>query len=209
MNYYHKNVDGSATRMTFNAYSLPIDRYFMDKLSGKDPVLPEQKMPKDMRSVIDALEESKYPHRFEVGAFLLANDDVQRKDVTKHLQRVLGQQRTNGRRVIRLGVPDMNVGISIGHIDESKLELEKLRCAGYMKNMGLERWLSVNVDTTDGLVVTNIIELKLDDFTDEEIAESQANIDRGMQQKLSGLNIARNQLCPCGSGERYKNCHGR
>lgn len=209
MNYYHKNVGSDANRTIFNAYSLPIDRYFMDKLSGKNPDRPEQKVPKELRNIIEALEVSKEPHRFEVGAFLLGNDNGQRKDVAKHLKKVLEQQHTDRRRVMRLGSPDMKVGFSIGHIEKANLELEKVRCAAYMSNMGLDRWLSVNIDTTDRVTVSDIVELKIGDFTDEQIKEAQAIIERGMQQNSSGLNIARNQLCPCGSGERYKNCHGR
>jgi hypothetical protein len=209
MNYYHKNVDGGANRMTFNAYSLPIDQYFMGKLSGENPVRPEQKMSKELRNVIDALETSKHPHRFEVGAFLLGNDGNQRKDVTKHLKKVLGQQRTNGQRVIRLASPEMNFGLSIGHVEEEKLELEKLRCAAYMKNNGLDRWLSVNIDTDNGLVMTDIIELRAEDFTDDQIMQAQAKLERDIRQNAARLTISRNQLCPCGMGERFKNCHGR
>ena len=209
MNYYHKNVDDDANRMTFNAYSLPIDQYFMGKLAGENPVKPEQKMSKELRTVIDALEASKHPHRFEVGAFLLGNDGYQRKDVTKHLKKVLGQQQTNGQRVIRLASPDMKFGMSIGHVEKEKLEQEKLRCAVFMKNNHLDRWLSVNVDTSSGLEITDIVELKSEDFTDEQIAGARLKLERDMQQNTTRLSIARNQPCPCGSGERFKNCHGK
>lgn len=209
MNYYYKNIDSTANRMVFNAYSLPIDRYFMDKLSGENPERPEQKMPREMRDILNALEASDKRFRFEVGAFLLGNDGNQRKDVAKHLKKVLSQQRTNGRRVIRLGSPDMRLGIGIGHIEEASLGLEKLRCAAYMRNMGLDRWLLVNIDTTNELTITDITEIKASDFTEEEILQAQAKVERDMQHKATELKIARNQLCPCGSGERFKNCHGK
>lgn len=209
MNYYHKNVDSTADRMTFRAYSLPIDRYFMDKLAGKKTPRPEQKMSKEMRMVIDALEASTSHHRYEVGSFLLGNDGSQRKDVTKHLKKVLGLQPANGQRVIRLASPEMKFGLSIGHVEERKLEQEKLRCAVYMKNHNLERWLSVNTDNRHGLVVTDIIELKASDYTDEQITQARAKLEHDLSVNAARLSIARNQLCPCGSGERFKNCHGK
>ena len=209
MNYYHNNVEQGATRTTFNAYSLPIDRYFMDKLGGDDPEKPEQQIPNELRLIINALEESRLKHRFEVGAFLLSNDSNQRKGITKHLRKVIGQNEGDRRRVIRVGSPDQKTGYSFGHTEEANLEMEKLRCAGYMKNMGLDRWLIANIDTGKKLIIRDIIEIGIDDFTEDQISDAQAEIESRMKQKLSGLNIAKNQQCPCGSGERYKNCHGK
>jgi|GEM_PF-2417660 len=209
MNYYHKNVDSDATRMVFNSYGLPIDQYFMGKLAGENPTRPEQKMSKEMRLVINALEASESPHRFEVGAFLLANDGNQRKDVTKHLKKLLGKQRAYGQRVIRLVSFEMKFGLSVGLVTEDKLELEKLRCAAYIKNNGLDRWLSVNTSTDDGFAITDIIELKAGDFSDDEISQAKAKLERDMTQHPERLTIPRDQPCPCGSGELFKNCHGR
>ncbi len=33
--------------------------------------------------------------------------------------------------------------------------------------------------------------------------------DRQFNQKRSGGEVGRNEKCPCGSGKKYKNCHGR
>lgn len=30
-----------------------------------------------------------------------------------------------------------------------------------------------------------------------------------IQEKIASRIISRNDLCPCGSGKKYKNCHGR
>lgn len=209
MNYYHNNIDSSASIMLFNAYSLPIDRYFMDKMSGDKPDRPEQKLPKEMRSLVNALESTELSHRFEVGAILLGGDSSQRKSITKHLQRVLNQPGAKGSRILRIGSPDMKVGISIGHVPAAIMKSEYHRLAGYMRNIGLNRWLSVNIDVADGLLVTDIDEIKIEDYTEEQIAEAQALIEKSLNEKISGMKIARNQMCPCGSNLRFKNCHGK
>lgn len=209
MNYYHKNISDSANRVMFSAYSLPIDRYFMDKLAGNSPTRPEQAMPKELRSLVDALEVSSSPRRFEVGSFLLGYDGNQRKDAAKHLKKVLGQQRANGQRAIRFTSLDMKLGVSIGHVEQDKLDQEKMRCAVYMENGGLNRWLSVNIDTSNGLVIKDILELRLEDFTKEQITQARAKLERDLEQKTAQFSVARNQPCPCGSGERFKNCHGK
>jgi hypothetical protein len=209
MNYYHKNVEASADRMTFNAYGLPIDQYFMGKAAGESPAKPIQKMPTELRALIDALNDSDQPHRFEVGSFLLGNDGGQRKDVTKHIKRIISKQKVDGQRTLRVASKDMKLGVSVGHVEDANWELEKARCAVYMKNNQLDKWLSVHIDTNDGIKVTQIVELKPEDFTDEQIAEAAVKLERDVQRNAARLNVARNQQCPCGSGERLKNCHGR
>ena len=209
MNYYHNNIDSSATMMLFSAYSLPIDRYFMDKMSGENPDRPEQKLPREVRILIDALESSNLPHRFEVGAILLGSDSSQRKSITKHLQRALSQPGAKGSRVLRIGSPDMKVGISIGHVPVGALKSEHQRLAGYMRNIGLDRWLSVNIELTNDLRVTSIDEINIGDYTEDQIVEAQAQIEKSLNEKLPGMKIARNQMCPCGSNLRFKNCHGK
>lgn len=207
MNYYHNNIDSSASMMHFSTYSLPIDRYFFDKMSGENPDRPEQKLPKEMRGLIDALEFTNLPHRFEVGSIVLGGDSSQRKSITKHLQGVLSRSKVS--RILRIGSPDMKVGISIGHIPVSTLKSEHRRLAGYMRNAGLDRWLSVNVEVSSGLKVTSIDEISIGDYTEAEIVEAQAQIEKSMNEKISGMKIARNQMCPCGSNSRFKNCHGK
>lgn len=209
MNYYHKNVEPSANRMIFNAFGLEIDQYFMAKAADETPQTPEQKLPKELRAFIDALNRSIQPHRYEVGSFLLGNDSSQRKETTKHIKTLLTTQSSKGQRTVRLMAKDMGKGLSIGQVTEKSWEKEELRCALFMKKNGLGRWLSVQIDIEDGLTIKKIVELRIEDYTEDQLSEAQDKLNRDLEQNFAKLNIARNQLCPCGSGERFKNCHGK
>jgi len=44
---------------------------------------------------------------------------------------------------------------------------------------------------------------------DYDEALAAANADAGAQPALSGPKVGRNDLCPCGSGKKYKHCHGK
>ena len=44
----------------------------------------------------------------------------------------------------------------------------------------------------------------------EEMNESQENISTNFDQDVQiSKKIARNEPCPCGSGKKYKQCHGK
>ncbi|MGB4844145.1 MAG: SEC-C domain-containing protein [Ferruginibacter sp.] len=209
MNYYHKNVGADADRMTFNAYGLEIDQYFMARAAGESPSRPEQKMPKELRILIDALNSSSAPHRYEVGSFLLGNDGDQRKEVAKHIKKLLACQSPTGHRTMRLVAKDMNLGVSIGQITANRWEYEKARCAVFMEKQGIDRWLSVQLDLDEGVAISEIVEINKGDYTQEQLRAAEAKLARDMEKNIAKHKIAPNQQCPCGSGERFKNCHGR
>ena len=41
--------------------------------------------------------------------------------------------------------------------------------------------------------------------------ENITNVDteHSVSEEISFENVGRNDLCPCGSGKKFKNCHGR
>ncbi len=209
MNYYHKNIEPNATRMIFNAYGLEIDQYFMAKAADETPQTPEQKLSKELRTFIDALNQSTEPYRYEVGSFLLGNDSSQRRETTKHIKTLLTTQSSKGQRTVRLVAKDMGKGLSIGQVTEKSWEKEELRCALFMKKNGLDRWLSVQIDIEGELSIKKIVELRIEDYTEAQLADAEDKLNRDLEQNFAKLNIARNQPCPCGSGERFKNCHGK
>ncbi len=47
------------------------------------------------------------------------------------------------------------------------------------------------------------------DATAEEHARHDSSLNQNADQNMSNMNISRNALCPCGSGLKYKHCHGK
>ena len=48
------------------------------------------------------------------------------------------------------------------------------------------------------------------DATAQQQAEHDSNLNQsGSENNMANMNISRNALCPCGSGLKYKHCHGK
>ncbi|SEA68461.1 preprotein translocase subunit SecA [Thiothrix caldifontis] len=46
-------------------------------------------------------------------------------------------------------------------------------------------------------------------FEDEEVVDAVVGSNTGNPYERDGLKVGRNDPCPCGSGKKYKNCHGQ
>ncbi|PWB06123.1 hypothetical protein C5O25_11325 [Paramuribaculum intestinale] len=46
-------------------------------------------------------------------------------------------------------------------------------------------------------------------LTSNTISEVVKSLADNSAKKTKGNNIGRNDMCPCGSGKKYRNCHGR
>lgn len=47
------------------------------------------------------------------------------------------------------------------------------------------------------------------DATAQQQAQHDSQLNQNAAQNMSNMNISRNALCPCGSGLKYKHCHGK
>jgi uncharacterized protein YecA (UPF0149 family) len=48
------------------------------------------------------------------------------------------------------------------------------------------------------------------DETAKQHAQHDSQLNQNTSEKnMSNMNISRNALCPCGSGLKYKHCHGK
>jgi len=70
------------------------------------------------------------------------------------------------------------------------------------------------INTFKTMSVTYICRMELTkadvDATAQKHAEHDSSLNQNaMNNNLSNLNISRNALCPCGSGLKYKHCHGK
>jgi hypothetical protein len=208
MNYYHKNVGEDADRMVFHSFGLGIDKYFMAKAAGENAARPSQKTSKALTELIESLNSSGLSHSYEVGSFLLSGDLHQRKDMEKHIKK-LRDNTAKGHRTVRMVAKELKTGFSIGQIVKGDWHNEEYRCALFMSKQGLERWVSVQLDTQNGFTVSQIKELRIGDYTQEQLQLAEVKLAKDMQANILNNKIASNQICPCGSGERFKNCHGK
>lgn len=208
MNHYYMNIDEGVSRMTYRAYAQNIDKYFMERSAGSKPEKPSQKLPTYIRQIIDQLSSSKLEHRFLAGSLLLGFSQDYRNKINSAIRKILQERPDNRHKSVRLTIDGLSMGLSITDVSDSLWDTEKSRCLVSMSLQDLQKWLCIRVEKGKELVVKDVELLDIADYSDDEIENAKKNVDIDVANRSAKGMIARNQLCPCGSGERFKNCHG-
>jgi len=72
INSYHDFPVAGVDRMTYDSsYMANINKYFMALSTGETAVVPRQSMSPVLSQVVDALNTTSSPHRFEIGSMIL------------------------------------------------------------------------------------------------------------------------------------------
>jgi hypothetical protein len=209
-NYYHASPAPETDRLTYDAsYMREIDYYFMDRMAGESPPVPTQEMPSKMRAFISALRASRLPHRFEVGSIVLAMDMAGRREFQGGLD-ALDEGRAEGRqRTFRMPFTDLKFGLSLSCTEGPNWQEELRRSAVQMERGNCERWLVVQLASSKSSYAVSVIEvITPTKFTDAELTAERSRHETRAQEKIRVQKPGRNDQCPCGSGKKYKRCHG-
>ncbi|HEX7484184.1 MAG TPA: SEC-C domain-containing protein, partial [Candidatus Saccharimonadales bacterium] len=209
LNMYHMNVIEGADRMTYHAYAQKIDRYFMDKDGNEQSEKPEQKLPPFIRQIIDQLSASSFRLRFLAGSVVLGFDQDSRIMINSGIRKILQERSSTRHKSLKVVLNDQEIGLSITDAADHVRQEETARCGVFMRRQNLKQWLIIYIEKGTQLVVKDVELLKSEDYTDEQISETELKIDADIARRIENGKIAKNQSCPCGSGERFKKCHGK
>lgn len=208
MNYYHELPFRDASRMTYDpSYMRSIDYYFRDRLMGEQPPVPTQDIPTEVKIFLDALDKSKLPYRFDVGSIVLSMDDIGRKQTCDALSNVCEGLKLGKQRTVRMPFTQLKFGLSISMVDNDHWDEELKRSAVQMSQGECEKWLVVQLTRNLPYKIKNIKVLKSDSFTDDDLVTERLRHEQKVQQVIKENKIGRNDLCPCGSGKKFKRCH--
>lgn len=209
INYYHELPVKGMDRMSFDpSYMRDIDHYFMDRSAGNNPPIPTQEMPSNVREFISALRISRLPHRFEVGEIVLSMDSIGREEFKDGLD-ILDEGRTKSKqRTVRLPFTARKLGFSVSYADGSRWEEELRKSAVQMKQGNCDRWIVVQLADKSPYEVSRIELITPGRFTDMELAVEISRHEVKVLEKITKEKIGRNEQCPCGSGKKFKYCHG-
>jgi len=210
INYYHELPVQGMDRLTFDAsYMRDIDHYFMARSSGDTLSVPTQEMPSKMREFISALKASHLPHRFEVGSIILSMDAAGRDEFVRDGLGTLDAGRAQGRqRTFRMPFTDRGFGLSISYAEGPHWPEELRRSAVQMEQGNCSRWLVVQMANKTPYEITSIEVISPGRFTDAELAADRSRHEDKAQEQIIKGKPGRNDQCPCGSGKKYKRCHG-
>ena len=209
MNYYHELPVRDMTRVTFDAsYMRDIDHYFMDRSAGIDSPMPTQAMPPKIREFISGLRTSGLHGRFEVGSMVLSMSSAARQGFKEALDS-LDTGRAEGRqRTFRVPFTDLGFGFSVSYADGPRWLEELRRSAVQMEQGDCSRWLVVQMANKSPYEISSIEIITPGRFTGVELAAEKARHETRTQERIAAEKPGRNDPCPCGSGEKFKKCHG-
>jgi len=210
INHYHDLQVQGVNQLTFDpAYMSDIDHYFMSRTEGETPSVPTQEMPPMMREFISALKISGLPHRFEVGSIVLSLDETAREEFAKDGLGTLDAGLVEGRqRSFRMPFTDRKIGLSISYANGPHWLEEIRRSAVQMEKGSCSRWLVVQMANKSPYEISNIEVIYPGRFTDIQLAANRSRHEETTQQQITNNKPGRNEQCPCGSGKKFKKCHG-
>lgn len=210
INFYHDLPVEGTDRMSFDAsYMRDIDFYFADKAAGENPDLPIQKMLPRVRALINALRISQLPGRFEAAYIILSMSAEGRDEFNRALEQVEAGLVEGRQRTIRVPFTKQSLGISISGVGDDNWGEELARSAAQMEVGKCARWTVVQLRSDAPYAVTRIEKLWPGKLPDAEVAIGKVNIESKTQSLIAERKPGRNDSCPCGSGKKYKKCHGR
>ncbi|MGH6702874.1 MAG: YecA family protein [Bradyrhizobium sp.] len=208
-------MENQFDRLGFDGFRTPIDDFFGAKLRGEEPTLPKQSMPLLLAEIIGFLAQAKTAHRSELASFLLDGSG----DFRETLAAAIGQARRENRELKRArplsiyGAMAMTLYVwspsapALGQPAE-----DHTRAVMVARGEASRRLLELTYDDNGVLVaarmkhvtLAGLASAELDRINAASISLQKARLDKALAQGK----IGRNDACPCGSGKKYKRCHG-
>ncbi|MCI0564006.1 MAG: SEC-C domain-containing protein, partial [Nitrososphaera sp.] len=214
--YAQEMQEQTSGDILFHGYRSDVDTFFSNRLIDPQTPCPlRQSMPRRLQQVIDFLEASDSRGRAELSSFLLDLAGEWRHNIFGQIGPVLREQRANKRPKPLSTYGETGITIFCwqdGCIERSAQEaLHHSQMAMILGNES-ERWL-LELVYTESTQLRDVSwrKEKLIGISEPELARLQVHAN-GLRQariasvKLKSGKIGRNQLCPCGSGKKYKKC---
>lgn len=220
---FYSRVCESEDNRRISAYGLrePLDNYFGSLLNkGFEIEKPKQKIPIELEKIINFLGNSKIKNRVKLGTYILDFSPESKEDLNNNISKALVRQREINRmvQVSLMGETPMCVFCHQENINNmSHDEIEKYTLAHmiqYDEKFRLE--LNVFYDINNEITDIKFKFHKIEDISKEKVEELMEYGEELFEYRINNYKkqnrikkIGRNELCPCGSGKKYKNCHGK
>ncbi|MEF8699273.1 MAG: SEC-C metal-binding domain-containing protein [Candidatus Accumulibacter sp. UW20] len=209
INEYHSLPVSGADRFSFaTSYMKEIDYYFSEKYVGGSPARPEQQIPLLIKELLRALDTSRVEGRFEFASFILSMDQEGRDRLEAGLASLAASWKKGRQPSIRVPITLSSVGLTIASVKNENWDQELLRSAAQMKQSTCDRWLALSLRRHAPYEVEKIERILPDRYTEEELEEAKGQLETQTKTRIVTQKPGRNDPCPCGSGKKYKKCHG-
>lgn len=221
-NLYYLTIQASkANNLQFQGYRQQLDKYYNQLyLGNKIAVKPEKKLPLHIEKIIQFIEDNELHRGIQLSNFLLDLDTDSKKQFNDMINKAIEQQKLQEKIVVFL----MNGEVSIltychtdrtiedSEVDYRKNTFANMKCASIKHIVELHLYYDEDIKLNE----LKFEFLEIDDIPSEmeKQVEEIAIIKKDMRIKKfieqNKINkIGRNNLCPCGSGKKYKRCCGK
>lgn len=224
-NCYSLEIDNAPKGeiLCITGYREDLDSYF-ERVDTPLPQLekPRQNMPKRFREIIDVLLKSNNSQAVSISSYLLDFSSDARQGLSDGIDTTLKRQASTGRQC---AVSFSGKGDSIRmtyfvfqdelHDAQTDQEMFDHTASFLLANGEKERMmLSFRFDADYALQSVSARSIGIDQIPPSRIDElrslgEQMGAFRVAKYRREHGKIGRNQPCPCGSGRKYKRCHGR
>ncbi len=213
---YAEELSENADKMHFDGYVTPINEYFSAVLVGDAPPKPRQKMPHRIAEIVDLLGSSNEPHRAELSSFILNGAGDWRDTLASSIENALKENRElkRARPLSSYGGMEMTQFVwSPDAPRNAEGAIEHTRVVMLADNKTDRRLVEFEYNEDGELFGAHLRNVTLVGVPAAEIerlrAEGVSLQQRRIENAQAKGKIGRNDQCPCGSGKKWKKCHGQ
>jgi preprotein translocase subunit SecA len=213
---YAEELSENADKMHFDGYTTPVNEYFSAVLVGDAPPKPRQKMPRRIAEIVDLLGTSNEPHRAELSSFILDGAGDWRDTLVSSIENTLKENKElkRSRPLSSYGGMEMTQFVwSPDAPRNAEGAIEHTRVVMLADNKADRRLVELEYDKDGKLFGAHLRHVTLAEMPEAEIERLRAKGVALQQRRISSAQakgkIGRNDQCPCGSGKKWKKCHGQ
>jgi preprotein translocase subunit SecA len=213
---YAEELSENADKMQFDGYTTAVDEYFSAVLVGNAPPKPRQKMPGRIAEIIDLLGASNEPRRAELSSFILDGAGDWRDTLASTIENALKENKELKRsRPLSLygGMEMTQFTWSPDAPRNVEAAIEHTRVVMLADNKTNRRLVEFEYDKDGKLFGAHLHHVTFAGVPEAEIERLRAEGVLLQQRRIANARakgkIGRNDQCPCGSGRKWKKCHGQ
>ena len=213
---YAEELSENTDKMHFDGYTTPVNEYFGAVLVGDAPPKPRQKMPRRIAEIVDLLGSSNEPHRAELSSYILDGAGDWRDTLASSIENALKENKElkRSRPLSSYGGMEMTQFVwSHDAPRNAQGAIEHTRVVMLADKKAARRLVELEYDEDGKLFGAHLRHVTLAGVPQTEIERLRAEGVALQQRRIASAQakgkIGRNDQCPCGSGKKWKKCHGQ
>jgi preprotein translocase subunit SecA len=203
-------------KVSFDGYRTPIDEYFKALTHGDKAALLKQKMPATLADVLAFLAASGAPGRSELASFFLDASGELRDTLANSILTALRENKELLRARPLSLYGNMAATLYVWSPSAPRMAQEAIQHTRAVMNVNGEddrRLIELEYAEDGTLIAAEMRHVTFSQVNAAELARIQKAsghlVKHRFEEAKAKGKIGRNVMCPCGSGKKFKRCHGR